>query len=336
MKKDSGSASPAVLAVLTLLAAALAGLSALLPAAASYERRSRSAGVERTRMEKAAAEILTSLAADPTPESDSPFDPVWSLADRESDGIRIELRDLSSRLNPNFARKKLFTETALKGLLAPGVDPDRLQQFREEAGLSASISHYRDFFAPGAERLLTCYGWANINTTDEFVLRSLHRSLCGSEPRAEAFHVRVQGLLAAGRIVASGDLAGFLGPEAGLLEPVISAVPSWNVHFLDPFLLGEILAYPAYGLEDPEKKASLLLAERGFGELSETRIAAILGLPENHSLLAYLGARTWFWEIRVATDRAELVLIAARDPRADRPGEAKRTRFLIVERRWLP
>jgi hypothetical protein len=334
MRREEGSASPGVLAVLILLAAALAGLTAILPTARSYERRSRETQAGRERLEKAANEVLEALTADPTPGSDSLFDPVWNRVNREADGVTVELRDISSRLNPNYVRKKLLEETALKGLLAPGATPESLQQYREDKGLSASLAHYRDFFPASMEKYLTCYGWANVNTTDEFVLRSLHRYRKGSREEAEAFHSRIQTLLADRRIVAEAELPGFLGADAGILEPTLSAVPSWNVHFLDPFLLGEILAYPPYGLAEPSKKSSLLLGERGFGELSESRVAVILGVPENHVLLHYLGTRTWFWEIRARNDRGWFVLVAARDPRADRAGGAGRPRFIVLERRW--
>ncbi len=334
MSRDAGSAAPMVLAVLILLAAALSGLAALVPASLSYERRSRAAEAERVRLDRAVEAVLAALSEDPTPETDSPDDPVWGLAAAGAEGVRVELEDVSSRLNPNLVRKKLLSETSLKNLLLPGAAPEALQQYREDEGLSTDPDHYRDFFAPDSRQHLTGYGWANVNTTDEFVLRSLCRSLSGSDSKAEAFHGRIQAALSSGTIVSEADLPGFLGPDASLLEPVVSAAPSWNVHFLDPFLLGEVLAYPAYNIQDPSAKAAALLSERSSGPLTEARIAALLGVEKNHVLTHYLGARTWFWEIRARAAGSKLTVVAARDPRADRVGGKGLPRFLVIERRY--
>jgi hypothetical protein len=334
VKQDAGSATPTVLAILILLASALSGLALAVPASTSYERRSRLLEAERLRVDRAAAALLESLADDTTPEADSPFDPVWGLAAAGMDGVSLKLADVSSRLNLNYVRKKLLSETALEDLLAPGATPEALQQYREDTGLSTCLSHYKEFFPPDSERFLTCYGWANINITDEFVLRSLGLSLTGSEAKAEAFHGKVQALLAAKKNVAQTDLADFLGADADVLEPEIAAVPAWNVYFLDPFILEALLSYPAYEIKEPSKKMHSLLSARTGGALTEPQIAAILGVPATHDLLQYLGTRTWFWEIEAKTDRASLVLIAARDPRRGRSGEESRPRFIVIERRY--
>lgn len=336
MRRDGGFATPTAFAALLLLAAALSGLAALAPAAASRVLRSRESQAERDRLERAAETLLEALAGDPTPKTDSPLDPAWSLAASGVDGASLELRDVSSRVNPNYVRKKLLEGTDLESLLAPGVTARELQQFRESAGLSASLDHYGGFFSRGSERFLTGYGWANVNTTDEFVLRSLARSLTGSEAKAQAFHGKIQGLLADNRVVSEGDLPAFLGAEAGALEPCVCAAPAWNLHFLDPFLLTALLSYPPWKIEEPARKAKALLAANAGGNLAETDIAVILGIPGEHVLLHYIGLRTWFWEIRAWTDRASLTLIAARDPRTDRPGGGGRPRFIVIERRHSP
>lgn len=336
MRREGGFATSTVFAVLLLLAAALSGLAALVPAAAARVLRSRESQAERERLERAAKMLLEALADDPTPKTDSPLDPAWSLAASGVDGVSLELRDVSSRVNPNYVRKKLLEETDLESLLAPGVTARELQQYRESAGLSASLAHYGGFFSRGSERLLTCYGWANVNTTDEFVLRSLARSLTGSEAKAQALHGKIQGLLAGHRVISEGDLPAFLGAEAGALEPCVCAAPSWNLHFLDPFLLTALLSYPPWNIEEPERKAKALLAAISAGDPAEADIAVILGIPEGHVLLHYVGLRTWFWELRAWTDRASLTLIAARDPRTDRPGGADRPRFIVIERRHSP
>jgi type II secretory pathway component PulK len=330
---QEGSASIVVLVLLTLLAAAAAGAASLLQVSLRSLRASEEVSAVRRSLEREADRVLAALAADPTPDADSPLDPVWSLlAEPEADGVVLGLADASSALDPNWVQKNVFTRTGLASLLSSSSAADELQQRREDLGFSLNLSEaYGDLFADGAlDRYCTPYGIANINVTDEFALRSLYALRTGDAAAAEVFHTRVQQHLRELRVLRPEDVQAFLGPGYDALYPVVSAEPCMNVHFLDPLILAELLAYPALAVPHPQASARAILASRTRSELSSAGLLALVAAPTASRIYQYLGVVTWFWRLTVAARHARLELVVARLP--GRPGEP--ARFQVVETRY--
>jgi hypothetical protein len=333
--REGGSVGVQFLGILCFIAVAAGGAAAVVAGTYAYQRRSDDAYRPRMALEEAAGKVVAALGKDPTPEADGLNDSVWELDGAEIDGIRLGVRDLSSGLNANFVRKGVFEKTELARLLAPGRTAQELQQYREDSGLSPFPGHYDSFFtieALGGH--IASYGWANINVSDEFALRSLCAAITGSEATAESFHAKIRSALADRRILAPSDLPGFLGIDFDALYPILNAEPAMNVNFVSPFILRQLLSYPDYALPDAETKAETLLAERERGEIDGRRLKELLAVEDNHPLLHYFGPVTWFWEITADRAGSRLTTVAARFPPAAASASGSPGAFRIIETRY--
>jgi hypothetical protein len=330
---SEGSASVMALALLVALAAAAGGAAMLLRGSLRCLRASEDAAAARRSLEREADRVIAALASDPTPASDSPLDPVWGVvAVPEGDGVVLSFADVSSALNPNWVQKSVFSRTALSSLLRSAGAADELQQRRVDRGFSLDLKRsYGDLFAEGVlDRFCTAYSYANINVTDEFALRALFALRTGDALAAEAFHARIRQVLREQRVLGPDDLPALLGPMRDLLEPVMNAEPCMNVHFLDPLILAELLAYPALKVPRPREAASAIRAQRERSELSGADLAGLVAAPGASRIYQYLGVVTWFWRLSVVKGDARLELVIARVPGSF--GEP--TRFRIVEERY--
>ncbi|WP_455381075.1 hypothetical protein [Salinispira pacifica] len=347
--RETGSIAVNLLIIISFLSVAAAGLLVLLdrwfPDAASQRSRLEI----RAKLDGMIEESAAHLAADPTPESDSPADPVWDWA-RSAGGITIE--DVSSRIDPNWVRKSLFEKTRLDRLFSPGfevVGPpgDYLQQLREDHGFSADLAAgYHMLFSPQVlAAYMTPWAYANINVTDEFSLRKLYEIRSGDAAAADTFHTRIQQLLQEKGIVQEKDLRSFLGADFDRLYPAVNALPAWNVHFLPQLILRELLRYPDYGIKNADAKTEQLLALRRSVELSPADLRSVIGLPQEHVIYQYLGTTTWFFRVTASLPGASLTAVLCRLPPDDpalqsTSGAADRTtaqvRFRVVSRRYSP
>lgn len=334
-RTEEGSFSLQYLGILLFAAAVAAAGAVAVAAAGAQERRSRAVAVEWRALEDAALSLLPLLAEDPTPEADDPGDPVMAARGVRADGIALDVRDLSSALNANFVRKGVFEKTDLGRLFGLGKSPDQLQQQREDEGLAADPEAYSLFFSRQAlDSAVSVYGWANVNTADEFALRALYRAAVGPAG-ADAFHAKVQDLLKQRRTLKREELDLFLGADRDALFPLINAEPSMNVNYVDPFVLRQLFLLPDFELAGAAEKAEQVLAAREAGGLDPDKFAAILDCPADHPLLQYFGCVTWFRLLRAERGGRAVELVAARYPEAG-PAASPVPRYAIVERRRLP
>ncbi len=329
---QDGSASVAALTLLILLAAVAAGGLLLLQASLSYQKRSVSKDTVRQALEEEAEKVVTALARDPSPDGDSPVDPVWQVLSGFDSGSIITLQDVSSALNPNWVQKNVLQKTRLGDLLRPGRTADELQQRRQDKGFSLDLeAAYGDLFREGAlERYCTAYGYANINTTDEFALRKLFGIRTGDEARAKVFHGKVQELLTARKILTPQELRTFLGADYEQLFPVMGVDPMLNVHFADPLVLAALLSHPDLKIPDPEQVLEQILIRRENAELTADELGRIIGVDRGNRIFQYLGVTTWFWKITATRGTSHLELVAARLPTE----AGGRVRYLVVEERY--
>jgi len=330
---ERGSASLSALLGLCIVALAGASAAILLGAVGRAAQRSDARSARRSELELIAREAVSRLALDPTPDADCARDPVWSWArlDR-TDGAEVRISDLSSALDANWVQKSLLLRTGMSELLSPG-GADELQQRRVSSGFSADIGGaYGDLFGVGAlERYFTGYGYANVNTTDEFALRELYRMRTGDADGAELFHRRIQEALESGRIFDPRDLPALFGEAYPQLFPVMNAEPALNVHFLDPGLLLKLLSHPAWHVPDPAGVAEKIEERRESVELTAAELGRIIGAPEESRLHQYLGVVTWFWLVSVSRRGERIELVVARLPSAS---GGPSPRLLVVEERY--
>jgi hypothetical protein len=331
--RERGSTSVAALALLILLAAVTAGALLLLKASLSYEKRSVAAESSRNELEESARRVVKALTQDPTPDSDSPFDPIWeSVGHGGGAEMSVGLRDISSAVDLNWVQKHLLQKTKLGDCLRPGRTAEELQQRREDLGFSTDIeAAYGDLFLQGTlDRYFTGYGIANINITDEFALRKLAELRTGDPARANELHARVQDLLMQKRVLKQEELGAFLGSDYDALSPLMGVQPVWNVHYLDPVVLVEVLSHPDLKIPHPQETAEQILFHRDAAELTADDLARIVGAGAGSRIYQYLGVTTWFWRVIARRGSARAELIAAR-----LPGEkGSRGRFAIIEEKY--
>ncbi len=333
-ERENGSVGVQFLVAMLLMSAAVFATASLVSGTLSYRKRSEAAYAIQKRMRDAAETAIDALGKDATPQADGMTDLFFALDGTETDGTRISIRDLSSSLNPNFVRKGLFEKTDLSRFLAPGKSPEDLQQFREDRGLSPFPGYFAAFFTQEAFMdAFGGYGWANINTSDEFALRSICREITGSDATAEAFHAKISDLLSERRILESKELRAFLGVDFDTLFPYVNAEPSMNVNFAAEAVLRHVLAYPEYGIADPDAIADSILAERKYAEISAGRLAGLLGIGGSHILLQYFGCITWFWEITTEREGQRWITVVARIPSPLAETAFSKPTFRIIESR---
>lgn len=342
--RSSGSIAVSLLILVSFIAVMIAASVVYLNRWFGSAARELQTNRTHAELDVALVKLISHLASDPTPESDSLSDPVWSwIADTTSP--RMTLVDVSSRIDPNWVRRDVFDLTGLRNLFSPdesvsGSPSAFLQQHRIDHGFYAAVSQgYGMLFSPKViAAYLTPWGYANINLTDEFALQKLYEIRTGNQAASEVFHTEIQQLLRERQLVSEQGLRSFLGPDYDRLYPVVNALPWWNVHFLPALILRDILAYPAYHVKDPQMKAQQILAIRTQSEISPDQLVQIIGLPSGHVIYQYLGTTTWFWKATIEINGTTLEAVICRLP-PDFPSDSQGggssvAHFRVVSRRY--
>ncbi len=331
--RSTGSTTIVALSMLILMAAVAGGGALILQAAFAYTSRSSEREELRLSLQQAGERLVALLACDPTPDSDSPLDPIWGqIGSPEDSRVSVALQDISSKLNANWTQKAVFEKTILGQLLRAGSTAQDLQQRREDQGIATDIAaEYADLIKEGAlPRYFTGYGYANLNVTDEFALRKLFAIRMSDQAGAEVFHTRLQHALMQKKLLKRTDLRDFFGLDYGKLFPVMNAEPVLNVHFTEPLILGELLSLPDLRIPQPRQAAQVILDLRDRSELTAEKLRQVIGAPDDSRIYQYLGVVTWFWRITLTRRPVRLELIVARVPADD----GSSPRFLIVEERY--
>lgn len=316
---ERGSATISVLVFSSVLSVVAVAAVTIVLAGVSVSKRIDRAAEREEAVSAEVRWVIEQLAEDPTPEADSPFDPVWGALETRS--ASISLRDVSSAVNPNWIRPTFLARSGLEEmLLTKGRGAAELSQFRIDEGISVAVARwYEDFFEPDTiERYLTGYGLFNINVTHEAVLRDLYALRTGSSGGAETFLAQVQEALRGVELWDDEELRQLLGVEYENVYPVINTAPVFNVHFLDEEVLEAVVTYPYGGEPIPASAtaAAVLLEERARDEITDEELRNFLAIQEDGQdrLFAYLGTKTWFWRIEVETEYGAGSAIVLRVP----------------------
>ncbi len=318
------------MAVVLFLSAISLGALILLGSSALLIRHSSTVRDARRLLEEEARLALNQLARQTAAEVDSPFDPVWTWAAGRKEGtIGITLEDVSSQLNLNTVRTEVFEKTELGKLLALGHSARELRQYRADKGPFASLASYAAFFPSGVlASYFTVYGYINVNTTFEDVLRGIFAARTGDKAAAEAFRNAIRGFLVKQEMVGKEQLASLFGLYYPQLYPLMNVEPQMNVNFIPPEILHALLAYPYGGksIENFEGICNAILSERQQQGLTPQYLSNLIHAQGEQLLIfQYLGTRTWFWRITVRGGSHSLVQVVARIP------DDQKTRFALLE-----
>lgn len=315
LSSDNGSLAPQTLLMLFFISIIAIAASRIASHVILAEQRALARIELRERMVAMRDSVLEDLTEDASPEADTRRDPIWAWDGKTEGDLSVSIRSLSSSLNPNFVRKELLDRTDLENLLLPGKTPDDLQQWREDNGLSLTHDGYSDFFSrPDFDQYLSCYGWMNINVVDEFAARTFAIDITGSEAAGDGLRDRVRNILTTQKPIEREKLSTALGSLYDDLYPFVNAEPLYNVNFIEPFILEQILSYKEYKVKNPLGIAKSILSARDSDGLTPEQLRGILGIDKTHRLFYLLGTTTWFWEIRIQSPHEELITVVCRLP----------------------
>ena len=320
--RENGFSSIQTMLILFILSLSVLGLGTGISLTQKYYQKNEAIQEDLILLKAEVAAIIKQLESDPSPESDSPMDPVWSYIEGRADEYEVfELSDVSSRINPNWVRSVFFERTDLKKFLLNGVSPDMLKEHRTEKGYVMDIySSYSELIDPEAlETLFTPYSYINVNTAYEYVLKDMYELLTGDSGGAAGFHSFITSALSEKHIITETELLTTAGSDYEAIYPIISTLPEMNVHFVPEFILEQVLSYP-YGGEGIENSSSILntlLSLRMSGEITTEDLHGLIeteGLQER--VFHHLGTKTWFWKVKIATKKSAIEAIIVCIPAA--------------------
>lgn len=245
-------------------------------------------------------------------EVDSPFEKTAQFT--APPGLSFEIEDISSRLNANWGSISLLGQPYLKGLFQSGADSTKLTAIRESLGPSSDPASFAAVFTPEAlEKTITVYGYADANTSDAKELARLFFKRSGAEP-SDSFLNRIREENRISHAITTSELKLLLSPNFKAVYPLIDVAPPLNANYAPSSVLRAILAYPPYGIKDPDSRLSLIETARSAGRIDRDRLIALVGAARENPVYHYLGVRTWFWRITVEAPHTRLSAIIARLP----------------------
>ncbi|MDA3938826.1 MAG: hypothetical protein PF693_05900, partial [Spirochaetia bacterium] len=256
--KDNGFSSIQTMLILFILSLSVLGLGTGISLTQKYYQKNEVIQQDLILLKTEVTAIIKQLESDPTPESDSSTDPVWSYIEgKAGEYENLELSDVSSRINPNWVRSVFFERTDLKNFLLNGVSPDILKDHRTETGYVLDLySVYSELIDPEAlETYFTPYSYLNVNTAYEYVLKDMYELLTVDSGGAENFHAFIANALSEKHIITETELQNTTGSDYESIYPIISTLPEMNIHFIPELLLEQVLSYP-YGGKVIENNSS--------------------------------------------------------------------------------
>ncbi len=289
----------------------------------------------KNNLEKEVYQLIDIIAEDPSPEADSPTDPVWGHIEQLNDSnenLTLSLEDISSRFNLNFIRTKMLEESPFfKDLLINGKNTQNLKEDRFKYGFVSDIHSpfdedhlgYGDFFEKeDLDKYFTTYGYANLNVTYEKSLEMIFKTRIPDRGTG-SFMSDIKNLIESDIMADNSKMKKILGTEYEDLYPLINIQPLINVNFVEDEILKAILYYPYGGTRHKERASfySNINNDRSNSEIDDARIKQLLPLKVEKEkdiyylrIYEYLGAITWFWKITAESDNRTLTAIICRIP----------------------
>lgn len=266
----------------------------------------------------------------------NPVSPVFSP--------RVTIRDLSSRINPNWFPASAFDSPGLSSWFLPESDGSRFGTIRWNNGPTVNPSEVYGFLWPADIFRDYMTGWSPwpINCADVGTLTQVFSVRTGDEDAAKRFGQRVQEYRHNGRTVGYAGLQALTGTYSDTLVGIITAEPPINVNAVPPEVLRCLLLWQGFTPSRSAAALESLLSLRESRSLTAAELPGLLGVPEGDMLLNILGDRTLVWEIQVCAGPETLVTRCLRlyergpaggDLYADPEGKPS---LRVISREWVP
>lgn len=164
---------------------------------------------------------------------------------------------------------------------------------------------------------------ANPVVADRAFIEQVYTGRVGSEASARRFSRVIARRIESGAPISESDIRDVAGLEYPLIMGIITGEPVLNVNAAPPELLGEVTRLvESTEAETARRLVAALLDERSRREISDAELGAAIDTavstagPDSRllqDLSAYLGTRTWVWDIEVVEEEwrgsATLVLL---------------------------
>ncbi|MBR0100653.1 MAG: hypothetical protein IJJ71_07705 [Treponema sp.] len=111
------------------------------------------------------------------------------------------------------------------------------------------------------------------------------------------------------------------------LFPLVNALPLLNIHYTDLETLRIVLE--SSGISDSERKSNELYYKVNEAPLTNTEIAELLEVPQNHKVFAIIGAKTTFWKVTLTLDKKKCEQILAAVPKKDE--QDKIEKYIVIK-----
>lgn len=234
------------------------------------------------------------------------FDELKKLENNE---LKINILDMSSRLDLNFVDFTLFQHTPLKSVLKEEATWKTLYEFRNDAGFTGDISVYDKFFKEQEEDLFTMFSIVNIGNGSDDMLELFYTEFTGNESKAASFRKEIVNNRKNFIILDEQKYNKFLYRYDRDIKEYINVYPSFNINFVPEIILKTILTkeYRGTKISNAVGKWAHIVTLRKSRELDEKDIKNILQLNEKQqSCLTFLGDKTTFWSIEIIDDKNKL------------------------------
>lgn len=333
MKSLSGSISPVVFSLIFFLSVMIASVFLLVKSQDRLASTYLDAITEDSQISELLAIIVEHSSSTFLEPANSAFDEIDDLVSDEilqfneesdTDFALIEVTDISSRLNLNIIHPNLLeTEPLLSRLQFVGMYQEFID-LRQEIGFTVDVSVYEDVIPVQKNNaLVTAFGICNINVAYPLSIRELVLLRTGDEDFADLFLSEVQSKLSQLSMWTQEELDEAFEQYYPQLSPIIHTQAMLNVNTLEEDILKSILYYPYGGQQIPEYQNaySTIIQLRRNQEITPELLEDILNTDEviartplAHRASGYLGTRTWFWQIAIASQGHRYTAILFRDP----------------------
>lgn len=224
----------------------------------------------------------------------------------------LEIRELSSHLDPNWVSIEFLEESALKAWLSQG-DGKGLRAWRIAHGPSQNPEDFSPFFNRISDfGQLECSSYPNLNAMDQSAMESLASRLLGDQASAAGFSREVLARIQARGPMDKDGLGSILRGPWRAMEAYLAVEAQVNVNFAPSALILAVLSYPAFGYSRPVEALRAIEARRASRAIDPDYLGDILGPGANPGLASYLGCQSWFFELRASQGRYSLVARVAR------------------------
>ena len=221
----------------------------------------------------------------------------------------VTWQSLSGKVNLNTVTQFILALPAFQQSLAGGT-VSQFTDFRNKNGPASDPTEYaklvdKDFLS----NWYTVYSTWDINTADEIMLENVVSQRLGSSSAGSAVRALVRSLREQKKRLSSAQWQDQMGANAQALGGLVNAEPELDVNEVPVPLLSAFLTNPDWGIEQGDSKAQSIVGQRDAHPMESAALQRLLGVPDDHIALSYLGTKTRFVQLNAKVAAGVLTVI---------------------------